>query len=201
MENILQWISQYGYFAIFSLLVFGIVGLPVPDEWLLTFTGYLVYRGDLRLGPAMAAAFLGSCCGITISYMLGHTVGLWFLEKYGPRFHLGKDKLEKAHAWFERAGRWSLTVGYYIPGVRHLTAYVAGASDLEAPVFARFAYSGALIWVSTFIGLGYFVGDRWEAVSGELHKYALISAAGCGVLGLAYWVYARQKAKGKRQKG
>ena len=41
------WIAQYGYLAIFCLLMFGIVGLPVPDETLLTFTGYLVYKGTL----------------------------------------------------------------------------------------------------------------------------------------------------------
>ena len=41
-QHVLAWISQYGYLAIFLLLVMGIVGLPVPDETLLTFTGYLV---------------------------------------------------------------------------------------------------------------------------------------------------------------
>ena len=33
-QSILAWISQYGYFAIFFLLMLGIVGLPVPDETL-----------------------------------------------------------------------------------------------------------------------------------------------------------------------
>ena len=42
MEIITQWISHYGYFGLFSLLMLGIVGLPVPDETLLTFAGYLV---------------------------------------------------------------------------------------------------------------------------------------------------------------
>jgi membrane protein DedA with SNARE-associated domain len=46
-QHVLAWIAQYGYLAIFSLLVLGIVGLPVPDETLLTFTGYLVFRGHL----------------------------------------------------------------------------------------------------------------------------------------------------------
>ena len=41
-ETAFHWISQHGYVGIFSLLVFGIIGLPVPDEWLLTFSGYLI---------------------------------------------------------------------------------------------------------------------------------------------------------------
>ncbi len=66
-----QWIAQYGYLGIFSLLVLGIVGLPVPDETLLTLAGYLVYRGQLLLIPTVLAALLGSLCGITLSYSSG----------------------------------------------------------------------------------------------------------------------------------
>src|ERR1035438_7205085 len=56
-QHVLAWIAQYGYLAIFSLLVLGIVGLPVPDETLLTFTGYLVFRGHLWLPLAFLSAF------------------------------------------------------------------------------------------------------------------------------------------------
>lgn len=38
-----EWITHYGYVAIFVLLMLGIVGLPVPDEALLTFVGYLSF--------------------------------------------------------------------------------------------------------------------------------------------------------------
>jgi membrane protein DedA with SNARE-associated domain len=37
-------------------------------------------------------------------------------------------------------------------------------SSLEPHIFAVFAYAGACIWVGTFITLGYFLGERWEAV-------------------------------------
>ena len=71
METLSQWVFHYGYAGIFFLLVLGIVGLPIPDETLLTFAGYLVFRNHLKLTPVYAAAFLGSICGITISYGLG----------------------------------------------------------------------------------------------------------------------------------
>ena len=75
-HQVLGWITQYGYFAIFLLLVCGIVGLPVPDETLLTFAGYLVFKGNLSLPLAFAAALGGSLSGITISYTLGRTLGM-----------------------------------------------------------------------------------------------------------------------------
>ena len=53
----------------FFLLVLGIVGLPVPDETLLTFSGYLVYQGHLSLPLTFLSGFAGSACGITLSYL------------------------------------------------------------------------------------------------------------------------------------
>ena len=77
-------------------------------------------------------------------------------------------------------GRWSLVCGYYIAGVRHVTAMVAGASGLEYPIFAVFAYCGATTWVLTFLSLGYFLGDRWQDRGTEI-----VPEEVCGSIDLA----------------
>ena len=197
VHEIGQWIATYGYPAIFVLLVFGIVGLPVPDETLLTFTGYLVFKGHLKLAPAFLSAFLGSSCGITLSYVLGRTFGIALIHRYGKYIHLTEARIARVHEWFERVGRFGLTIGYFIPGVRHFTAYAAGISALELPVFAIFAYSGAFIWASTFIALGYFLGDRWESTSAEIHRYVLIA---CGVTLAVGLVYAGWRSWSRRHR-
>src|SRR2546423_14225238 len=92
-EVAFHWITQHGYVGIFSLLVFGIVGLPVPDEWLLTFSGYLVFKHTLAFVPTFFAAFLGSSCGITVSYLLGRIFDTYVLVKYGWIFHLTPERL------------------------------------------------------------------------------------------------------------
>ena len=108
MELIGDWISRYGYFGIFSLLVLGIVGLPVPDETLLTFAGYLIFRGKLRPLPTYLAALTGSMCGITLSYTLGRVTGYFLLEKYGARLHIKMERVRKVHDWFHRIGAITL---------------------------------------------------------------------------------------------
>ena len=197
-HQILAWIARYGYGAIFCLLMLGIVGLPAPDETLLTFSGYLVSKGTFALPLTLATALAGSLCGISLSYWLGRTFGIALVHRYGRYVRITEEHVNQAHAWFERVGHWGLTFGYFVPGVRHLTAYAAGMSGLEPRNFALFAYSGACLWVSAFVGLGYFLGDRWEAVEANIHHYLLLATL-AALIALVAWLVGRKlrRAKGK----
>ena len=184
MEPGFDWIVRHQYGAIFVLLMLGIIGLPVPDETLLVFAGYLSFRGTLRLEPTVATAFLGSACGISVSYAIGRFVGMPALEKFGPLLHLRPENLAQARRWMDRWGKYSLLLAYFIPGYRHLAAFLAGTSRLQPSVFARFAYSGALLWASCFVGLGYFAGERWQQLL-PLLRQSLQTAMVVGAVVLA----------------
>lgn len=197
-QHILAWITQYGYFAIFFLLVLGIVGLPVPDETLLTFTGYLVYKGHLSLIPAFFSTLAGTGIGITISYTLGRTFGLGLIHRFGKYLRITEDHVNRAHSWFERVGHWGLTFGYFVPGVRHLVAFAAGMSCEEPHQFAIFAYTGAALWVASFISLGYFLGERWQAVQKNIDQYLVGLSIAAAVLVIAYLLWRRwRRRRGK----
>jgi membrane protein DedA with SNARE-associated domain len=200
-HQVLAWITQYGYLAIFFLLVLGIVGLPVPDETLLTFSGFLVYKGNFSLPLAFLAALAGSLCGITISYTLGRTFGIKLIHRYGRYLRITEAHVQKAHAWFARVGHWGLTFGYFVPGVRHLTAYAAGMSEVEPPQFALFAYTGGCLWVSAFLGLGYFLGDRWQAVEKNIEGYMKAVGLGLLILAAVYVVWRILRARRSRAQG
>lgn len=176
METAAHWIAHYGYIAIFSLLSLGILGIPAPEEWLPTFAGYLTYKNTLRLWPAFAAVSLGSMCGITVSYMLGRSLGLYMILRYGRVLRVRQEDLDKAHAWFDRFGTWVLFGGYFIPGVRHVTAVIAGASKLRYLLFSVFAYAGAVIRAAIFISLGYYFGDEWSKVVRWVGRHSAVCA-------------------------
>jgi membrane protein DedA with SNARE-associated domain len=198
-ETVFHLTSQYGYPMIFSLLVLGIIGIPVPDETLLAFLGYLVHKGDLRGVPTFGAAFLGSISGITLSFVIGRTGGVSLLKRYGHRIHITEDRVERAENWYARKGKWSLVFCYFIPGVRHLIALVAGMSRLKFSTFARFAYAGGLIWSITFILMGYYGGEEWARVSEKTHEKIVIGIGIFLALILSYyflwWIRERQRKK------
>jgi len=194
MEAVFRWVSNYGYAGLFSLLILGIVGLPVPDETLLVFSGYLIFKGRLHPLWAFLAAFAGSSCGISISYLIGRTLGYHAVLRYGKYVHITPERLDRAHGWFQRVGDWLLFIGYFIPGVRHVTALVAGTSELEYKKFASFAYCGAAVWVAVFLSVGYFVGENWQTALATVHRYLLEFAIGFAVLAACgWWIYKKRK--------
>jgi membrane protein DedA with SNARE-associated domain len=189
MSWIEQALSQYGYAAIFFLLAAGIVGPLIPDETILVISGILIHRGTLGAVPAVLCACAGSLCGITVSYELGKRGAAIALRKMAGRH------MDKAHEWFARYGRWTLFFGYFVAGVRHFTALIAGSTELRYREFATFAYPGGIVWVFTFISIGYFVGDQWSRLERMIRDVGLIAAGVVLVAALTWWALRKRHAK------
>ncbi|MGA8573708.1 MAG: DedA family protein [Desulfobaccales bacterium] len=158
MELVTYYVTNYGYPAIFLLLLPGAFGLPIPDELLLTLTGYLALRGDLRLLPAMAVVVSGAVLGVTLDYWVGRAAGARLIGESGAFFRLRPDKFKNLQEWLQRGGGWRLCPGYFLPGVRHWVAIAAGITRFPVAGFTRFAYLGVLAWSLSYILLGYFLG-------------------------------------------
>jgi membrane protein DedA with SNARE-associated domain len=160
MEFVTDFVTNYGYLAIFLLLLPGTFGIPIPDELLLTFTGYLALRGELRLIPAMAVAVSGAVLGITLDYWVGRAAGARLIWESGAFFRLRHDKFKSLQEWLRRGGGWRLCLGYFLPGVRHWVAIAAGITKFPLAGFTRVAYLGVLAWSLVYILLGYFLGQE-----------------------------------------
>jgi membrane protein DedA with SNARE-associated domain len=158
------WLQHYGSFALFGLMALGIVALPVPDETLMVIAGILMYKNKLDPISTIVAAYCGSIVGITVSYWLGRTAGKYILARYGSFFGLTELKMDEVRQWYKRMGKWSLFFGYFIPGIRHFTGFFAGMAKLPFTIFALFAYMGAVLWVSTFLAVGYYIHHYWTQI-------------------------------------
>ena len=194
----LYWIKSYGYLGVFGSLMLGMFGLPIPDETILAFTGFLVFKNYFHPVPALATAYLGSIFGITLNYLVGRGLGRHFLHKYGRYIHVTPERLDQARDWFGKYGKWSLFGGYFLPGVRHLTAFSAGAAGFEWKGFALAAYSGGLVWVTTFVALGYFVGEEWRQIMPKIESYLWALAAAVVFFGLVAYLVHRIRRLGRK---
>ncbi len=158
MEFVTYLVTKYGYLAIFLLLAPGTFGIPVPDELLLTFLGYLVLQGDLQLIPTLAVVVAGASLGITLDYWVGRAAGARLIREAGAYWSIRPDKFKRLQEQLRRGGGWVFFLGYFLPGVRHWLAIAAGISRFPLAGFTRFAYAGALAWSVGYICLGYFWG-------------------------------------------
>jgi membrane protein DedA with SNARE-associated domain len=195
IETIIYWITEHGYGVIFALFAIGIVGIPLPNEWLLAYLGFLIYKGNLLPVPTVAAAYFGSICGMTLNYILGRTAGLYLVTKFGRLVNLSPERLGRVHDWFEQKGRWGLLFGYFLPGVRHLTAFAAGTSKMTFYEFAVFSYSGAVVWSSTFISLGYYLEEHWSRETKKIHHILEMSSIAVLLLMAGYLLLQKKKWK------
>jgi membrane protein DedA with SNARE-associated domain len=183
-SDFLNFITAHGSLALFGLLVLGIVGLPVPDETLLLAAGVLISHDRLGAPQTYLAALAGALVGITTSYTIGRAAGMTVIKKYGPRLRLESTRIEYVQRFFRRSGKWLLMFGYFLPGIRHFSALVAGAANVEFGFFARFAYVGGTIWSMSFLTLGMYLGDRWEPLADELHErgWLLVGLIAAGIV-------------------
>ncbi|WP_053364981.1 DedA family protein [Bacillus sp. FJAT-27245] len=197
MEQHLNYIiGHFGYIGIIIVLVGGIVGLPIPDEVLLTYVGFSIFREKLSYFPSLASAFVGAAGGISLSYFIGYKLGLPLLHKFGPKVHITEQKINNTKKLFEKIGPAILVVGFFIPGIRHLSAYIAAINKYPFKRFVIFAYSGAFIWIFAFITLGKVLGKDWDKVKlyGTKYSFYLI-----GLLLLAVVFYILWNKKRNRQ--
>jgi len=193
LEQLQSWITQYGSAAIFCLLALGIVGIPIPDETLLTLTGFLIFKGTLHPAPAYLSSLAGTAIGISISYAIGKYGGTRVIRRFGQRLHITDDRLRRVETWFQRRGKWVLVIGYFVPGIRHVTAIVVGSSGVRFGSFARFALAGAVLWSACFVGAGYILGEEWNAFA-QLARPIALAIGALAVFSVVVYILFRHRS-------
>jgi membrane protein DedA with SNARE-associated domain len=196
-DMLIGFIEQFGYIAMYLLLAVGIVGLPIPDETLMTFVGSLTAPGGpFTYSKALLVLYAGTMTGMVVSYTLGHRIGKPLLFRFGKWIKLTPSRIEKAEGWFKKYGLWTVFFGYFVPGVRHFTCYLAGVSGVKWWRYALFAGSGALVWCITFLTLGHFIGRNLDAMLYLIHKYVGFCVAGIVIaVIIGVYLYLRYRKK------
>jgi len=170
----LNLVVQYGYIGLVGGLMVEFLGFPFPGEIVLTFTGFLVFQGHLSFWYAALAAIAGSAAGSTIAYYIGRRYGKDYIIKYGKYIMLNKAKIAAGEKWFLKYRGALLLFGRFFPGIRPMSAYIAGMAGMKLPSFLFFSVTGAAVWCLFFISLGRLVGRNWTTVGPLLGKYNLI---------------------------
>jgi membrane protein DedA with SNARE-associated domain len=197
MQN---FITSYGYAAIFLLMVAESACIPVPSELIMTLGGALaagaVPGSHLNLVGVIAAGVAGNVAGSYIAWAVGRYGGQAALRRWGSRVWLREHDLDRATAWFGRHGQKAVLIGRLLPVVRTFISLPAGVARMDAARFGIYTTIGCIPWTAALAAAGYAVGARWQSVvSGFRTPTYIIAAALLVAIAIVVWRHYRRAAR------
>lgn len=189
LESLVAVIKELGYLGIFLWLWLGMLGVPVPNEVIVTALGYLSTTDILQLEKVFISGYLGIVASLTTSYLLGRLVGgrlVSFLKKKSST----KKSIRKALHLIKKYHVYSLVISYFIPGVRNFVPFLYGMMKLSFLKFATLSYTTALLWFSLFFVLGKVSGHNED-----ISIYITVSAVVVLSLGSFFVNWVKRKKK------
>lgn len=181
-----QFISSYGYLAVFILMLAESACIPVPSELTMLFAGALsagaVAGVHLNLGLAIAAGVAGNVAGSYLAWGIGIYGGRAAWHRWGRYILLRDDDIDRGERWFDRHGTKAVFFGRLLPVVRTFISLPAGLARMPAGRFGIYTVLGCIPWTAALACTGYLVGRNWGNVVGALHGPSYALAALCGLL-------------------
>jgi membrane protein DedA with SNARE-associated domain len=205
-ETIFQTLSlffaRYGLWVIFFGVMLENAGLPVPGETVLLFAGFLAYRGEVHLWYAILIGIVAASTGDSLGYCLGRYAGKPFVEKYVRRVRILSRQFDRAQAEIQKHGHWAVFVSRFITGLRVFCGPLAGIFHMPYFRFLFFTSSGAVVWATTVVSVGFLFGSSWESLVRFVQKsHRLTLFAVAAVVAIAAVVYLVRKRKQPGSKG
>ena len=177
------------YLVIVLWLVAESCAVPIPNEAILLFSGFLVATGHLNLIAALAAAISGTLGGATLSWWIARTFGPAGVRKVGRYVFLTPSRLATAQAFFRNRGAATIFVARLTPIVRTVISYAAGLAAMPYRPFVLATAAGCAIWNLLMLIAGRAAGDHWTDLFQRFHTPVLLVGALVIVAVIAYLAF------------
>jgi membrane protein DedA with SNARE-associated domain len=173
-----QFLSEYGYAAVFVFVMVESLGVPFPGETaLITAALYAGATHHLAIELVWAVAAAAAIIGDNIGYAVGIYGGYPLLLRYGSRIRLDEAKLKVGRLVFDRHGGKVVFFGRFVSVLRTYAAFLAGVNHMPYPRFFVFNAAGGIIWSAIYAFGFYFAGSTLSQVRGTVDIAIGIAAA------------------------
>ncbi len=171
-------------------------GLPLPDELVLLFLGFLAHRGTVSLPTLVLCAVGGAALGAAFSYTVGRRLGPVVLDRTRLGRRLSRDQLASAQQRMARRGAVAVFVSRVLPIARNIASYAAGIAQVPPRAFYPAMLLGSLVWCTAVLTAGDVLGADYRVVLNRIGTPLLIATAVAVVAGLvagAVWWRSRRR--------
>jgi len=166
-----------------------IVGMFLPGDSLLFAAGVVLAAHEQELSAWLLAlaASVAAVAGNQVGFLVGRRTGVKILARKGGRI-LSRSNLDRASAFFDRWGFWSVVVARWLPWIRTLAPMIAGAAGMDNRRYITANALGAVIWVPALLLLGYYGAGLLDAMP-WVRQATTIGSIVFFILGTGYGLY------------
>ncbi|GGC25996.1 membrane protein [Parapedobacter defluvii] len=163
-QHLVEIVNDYQTwtYLILFLIIFAETGLVItpflPGDSLLFAAGAIIAKPETDLSIVLMCLLLiaAGILGDMANYHIGKYVGP---KAFSGRYKLlKKEYLEKTQQFYIKHGGKTIIYARFIPIIRTFAPFVAGIGTMSYSRFASYNVVGAILWVSSFLFLGYFFG-------------------------------------------
>lgn len=178
--------------------------IPLFTEATLPFAGFLASKGFLFVPLIIAASVLGDLVGGIIAYYIGfyleEKVILSAIKKYGKYILLKESDYVKTTNLIKKYGSPVVFVAKMTPGLKAWTSVAAGICEINFKKYLIASFSASIIYNSTLVIVGYYLGKNWSIIVHYFNKAQLIPII-LVVLGILWYINHKLKLVKLKSKG
>lgn len=173
-----ELLTQYDTqtYAIIALIIFvetGLIVMPIlPGDSLLFAAGLLASStGKLELNILIPLLIGAALLGDNVNYWVGKHFSRFIKSKKRILF-LKHEHIDQTHEFYKAHGGKAVILARFMPIIRTVAPFVAGAGSMKYGKYILFCILGATLWVTSLTLAGYFLGSN-EWVKHNFEKVVL----------------------------
>ena len=163
-------------YVILALIIFvetGLIVLPLlPGDSLLFAVGLLAAStGKLEIQIIIPLLIGAALLGDNVNYFIGKYFSK-FVKSRERILFFKREYITQTEEFYEKHGGKSVIIARFIPIIRTIAPFVAGAGSMKYPKYIIFCIIGGTLWVTSLTLAGYFLGSN-EWVKHNFEKVVL----------------------------
>jgi membrane protein DedA with SNARE-associated domain len=184
-------VQAYGLWILFAAIMLESMGVPMPGETALVSAA--IYAGSTHQFGIASVVFVAATAAIigdNIGYLVGRSIGIRLVMRYGRYVRLNEGRLRIGQYLFLRHGGKIVFFGRFVAFLRTFVALLAGVNRMSWSRFLLMNSLGGICWASLLAGGAYAFGEqvnRFADTVGLLLLATAIGLLGAGILFLRHY--------------
>lgn len=159
----------------------------LPGDSLLFAAGALAAAtGALEIWIIIPLLILAALLGDNVNYFVGKFFGKEIKKRERILF-FKREYIEETEKYYAKYGGKTVIIARYIPIVRTIAPFVAGAGSMDYGKYITYCIIGAVLWVNALTFLGYFFGNM--PIVKQNFEVVIFGIIGISVLPIVYGVF------------